>query len=96
MRRMIQNTASTWERAIDEDSERGADYILSRLSDFNMQTKHGRQETELVSIHEIVQYLLTHKNMGSDILRHRVTSSGPRFAEEVVMWLHVIGRIILP
>eukprot|EP00971_Amphidinium_carterae_P118534 2348292-Amphidinium_carterae.2 len=96
MRRMIQNTSSAWENAVGEDHRRGADYILSRLSEFNMQTKHERQETELVPIHDIVQILQANENVGSDILRHRATSTGTRFVEEVVMWLHVIGRIILP
>eukprot|EP00971_Amphidinium_carterae_P174771 3464225-Amphidinium_carterae.1 len=61
-----------------------------------MQTRHNRSETEYVSIHEVVRFLLDNESCGAEILRHRATSTGSRFVEEVVMWMHVIGRIILP
>eukprot|EP00971_Amphidinium_carterae_P036452 716552-Amphidinium_carterae.1 len=52
-RRKIKGTSSSWENTADEGRERDADYILNKLSDFKMQTKHNRSETEYVSIHDI-------------------------------------------
>eukprot|EP00971_Amphidinium_carterae_P128328 2542363-Amphidinium_carterae.1 len=96
VRRAIQSTSSSWENAADERQERDADFILNKLSDFKLQTKQDRTETEYVQIYDIVRQFLHNPNVGVEILRHRATSTGPRFFEEVVMWMHVIGRIILP
>eukprot|EP00971_Amphidinium_carterae_P336564 6472990-Amphidinium_carterae.2 len=95
-RHKISNTTSAWENATEEGANMDNHYISSRLSDFQMQTKHKRTEVEYVRMADILQSVLENEHCTLDILCHRVASSGSKMAEEVVMWMHVIGRVILP
>eukprot|EP00971_Amphidinium_carterae_P317511 6312165-Amphidinium_carterae.1 len=96
MRRTISNTSSAWEIAAREGRNMDGDFILDQLSTFQLQTKHKRLETEYIDIAEVLRPVLEREQCSLEILCHRVTSAGPKFVEEVVMWMHVIGRIILP
>eukprot|EP00971_Amphidinium_carterae_P299312 5946825-Amphidinium_carterae.1 len=96
MRRKISNTSSAWENAAEEGEGMDATYILSQLSNFQLQTKYQRTEVEYIKIAEVLRPVLENEHCTLDILCHRVTSAGPKFVEDIVMWMHVIGRIILP
>eukprot|EP00971_Amphidinium_carterae_P010338 204244-Amphidinium_carterae.1 len=96
IRRRIINTSSAWETAIEEGANMDANYIMGQLSNFQLQTKYKRTEVEYRPISEVLRPVLENEGCTLDILCHRVTSLGPQFVEEVVMWMHVIGRIILP
>eukprot|EP00971_Amphidinium_carterae_P109143 2161208-Amphidinium_carterae.1 len=83
MRRMIANTPSTLEVATREGKPVDADFVRSRLSDFQLQTKHKRSETELIHILDVLQPVFEDEPCTLDILCHRVTSGGSEFTEEV-------------
>eukprot|EP00971_Amphidinium_carterae_P265224 5261080-Amphidinium_carterae.1 len=96
VRNKINNTSSAWENAAGEGRAMDAEYILDQLSSFQLQTKNQKGEPDYVKIGDVLRPVLNNEPCELDILRHRVTSAGTEFAEEVVMWMHVIGRIILP
>eukprot|EP00971_Amphidinium_carterae_P132369 2621793-Amphidinium_carterae.1 len=75
MRRKISNTSSAWETATSEGKNMDSFFVAEQLSSFQLQTKHNRAESELVSIGELLQPILDNEPCTLEVLRHRVTSA---------------------
>eukprot|EP00971_Amphidinium_carterae_P027765 547438-Amphidinium_carterae.1 len=75
MRRTISNTPSAWEVAAEEGTTMDADYVGSRLSDFQLQTKHNRPEAEYIQIADVLRPVFNDEPCTLEILCHRVTSA---------------------
>eukprot|EP00971_Amphidinium_carterae_P108407 2146606-Amphidinium_carterae.1 len=75
MRRTISSTPSAWEVAAREGTTMDADYVSTRISDFQLQTKHNRAETEYIHITDVLRPVFNDEPCTLEILCHRVTSA---------------------
>eukprot|EP00971_Amphidinium_carterae_P144770 2868584-Amphidinium_carterae.2 len=73
--------------------------FLDKLNDFELQHKSKRQEARKTRMFDLVdKYLKAGHAPDSEDLSYKVTASTetPEFLEQLVAWLHVIGKIIVP